>query len=169
MKVKEIYTGIGGGDQWPTMLIIHSMAEKIKLDKNLKLKNGKVIYKGIYEAHEWLQLLGLSCHFLLYPDGSFVKQRSTKKVCWHARGFNAHSVGIEVLLKGTWNYEEFIEEIKTDWVTDVQYRELVKMSKGIIKFFKIDKVKRHSDLSPERKKDPGIGFKWDWYIKQISV
>ena len=120
MNVIKRYTGIGGGIQTPDKLIIHGMAEIIQVDQSFKRK-GKIVEVGKYGAHEWLVLLGLSAHFLIEPNGEVIKQRSTKEICWHARGFNTGSVGIEVLVEGVWNYETFKEKIKKDWVTVPQY------------------------------------------------
>ena len=173
MVVEEKYTGIGGKKQEPVLVVIHSMGEYIDFSQGAKdwcIRNNhpnKDIPVGVYHAHDWLQLDGTSAHFLLKPDGTFIKQRSTKEVCWHARGFNTNSIGIEVLVKGTYNYGSFLEKIKEDWVTDAQYENLVEMTQGIIDFFHIYKVARHSDLSPERKKDPGEGFKWRWFLDQL--
>jgi N-acetyl-anhydromuramyl-L-alanine amidase AmpD len=164
MKVEESYTNIGGGNQSPHTIVIHAMAENIRLDSEYK-----GIEVGTYQAHDWLQKDGTSAHFLLKPDGSFIKQRSTKKICWHARGFNTGSIGIEVLVKGTYNYPEFIEKIKTDWVTNEQYSNLIEMCKGIVDFYNIEKIVRHSDLSPNRKHDPGSGFKWDWFKNEVYI
>lgn len=163
MKVIEDYTGIGGGKQTPTLLVIHAMGEYIKTDGSYK-----DIPAGVYSAHEWLQLDGTSAHFLLHPNGDFTKQRSTKEICWHAKGFNTNSIGIEVLVKGTYDYGTFLKQIKKDWVTSEQYTSLVNMSKGIITFFNINSIKRHSDLSPDRKQDPGLGFKWTWFLEQLN-
>ncbi len=173
MKVLEDYTYIGGGAQKPEMIVIHAMAENVRLRKDLEIKNSKgivirVIKAGVYPAHEWLKLLRLSCHFLEHPDGSFTKQRSTREICWHAKGYNTNSIGIEVLVKGTYDYDEFLKKIKTDWVTLIQYPELIKMCQGIIDFYGIKKVVRHSDLSPERKFDPGFGFKWEYFISKLT-
>ena len=164
MSVDELYTGIGGGDQDPNLLVIHSMGEYIVTDGSYK-----DIPAGTYHAHEWLQKDGTSAHFLLRPDGSFIKQRSTKKVCWHARGFNQDSVGIEVLVPGEYNYGTFLKAIKEDWVTNAQYASLIEMSQGIIDFFSIHKVARHSDLSPDRKFDPGAGFKWQYFLENLKL
>lgn len=166
MEVIKRYTGIGGGIHLPDTLVIHAMAETIQLDREIEVR-GKVIEVGNYSAHEWLVLLGLSCHFLLHPDGSFTKQRSTKEMCWHAKGFNDGSIGIEVLVSGSHNYDSFVEEIKTDYVTDAQFNSLVEMSNGIIEYFGIENIVRHSDLSPDRKVDPGNGFKWDEFKNKL--
>lgn len=163
----ELYTGIGGGQQEPKMLVIHTIAERIRIITPFEYK-GKTIKEGVYGAHTWLQMMGLSCHFLLYPDGSFVKQRSTKQICWHAKGFNNGSIGIEVLVEGTHTYESFLQRIKQDYVTQAQYNSLIEMSNGIIDYFSIEKVVRHSDISPGRKHDPGDGFKWEWFKQQLN-
>jgi N-acetyl-anhydromuramyl-L-alanine amidase AmpD len=176
VSVEEKYTSIGGGDQTPTMLVIHSMGEYIEFSKAAKdwcVKNdhkNKDLTVGTYHAHEWLQHDGTSAHFLLKPDGDFIKQRSTKKICWHAKGFNTNSVGIEVLVPGTYNYETFLEAIKKDWVSDIQYKSLIDMSQGIIDYFKIkkDRIVRHSDISPGRKFDPGVGFKWEYFLDSLK-
>lgn len=168
MNVIKRYTGIGGGIQVPDKLIFHCMAEIIKVNESFKNK-GKTIEAGEYSAHEWLQLLGLSAHFLIHPNGDVTKIRGTKEICWHAKGFNTNSVGIEVLVEGVWDYETFLERIKEDWVTDEQYETTIELSDDIIEYFDIpdDNILRHSDISPERKYDPGEGFKWDWFKDEL--
>jgi len=151
MNVIKRYSGIGGGIQTPDTLVIHAMSEYIN---------------GMY-ADEFLSSVGLSAHFLLKPNGEFIKLRKTTEVAWHAKGFNTNSIGIEVLVEGSHTYDTFLEKIKTDWVKPEQYKALIEMSNGIIEHYDIEKVVRHSDLSPERKKDPGDGFKWQYFKDQL--
>jgi len=151
MDVIKRYSGIGGGIQTPDTLVIHAMSEYIN---------------GMY-ADEFLSSVGLSAHFLLKPNGEFIKLRKTTEVAWHAKGFNPNSIGIEVLVEGSHTYDTFLEKIKTDWVKPEQYKALIEMSNGIIEHYDIEKVVRHSDLSPERKKDPGDGFKWQYFKDQL--
>ena len=151
MDVIKRYSGIGGGIQTPDTLVIHAMSEYIN---------------GMY-ADEFLSSVGLSAHFLLKPNGEFIKLRKTTEVAWHAKGFNTNSIGIEVLVEGSHTYDTFLEKIKTDWVKPEQYKALIEMSNGIIEHYDIEKVVRHSDLSPERKKDPGDGFKWQYFKDQL--
>jgi N-acetyl-anhydromuramyl-L-alanine amidase AmpD len=169
MNVVKRYTDIGGGLQTPDKLIIHCIAEFIEVDEPFEYK-GKLIEVGKYSAHEWLVMLGLSVHFLIEPNGDVIKQRSTKKICWHAKGFNTGSVGIEVLVEGVWNYETFKNRIKSYWVSQYQYDTLIELSDNIIEYFDIDHkdVLRHSDISPGRKVDPGYGFQWVWYKEQLT-
>ncbi len=144
------------------------MGEYIDLDKSIESRNG-IVKPGKYHAHEWLGLLGLSAHFLIEPNGDVIKQRKTTEVCWHARGFNTGSVGIELLVGGVWDYAKFKKRIKQDWVNIQQLDTLVELSNNIIEYFNIDHkdVLRHSDISPERKKDPGQGMNWDWFKEQL--
>jgi len=151
MNVIKRYSGIGGGIQTPDTLVIHAMSEYIN---------------GMY-ADEFLSSMGLSAHFLLKPNGEFIKLRKTTEVAWHAKGFNTNSIGIEVLVEGSHTYDTFLEKIKTDWVKPEQYKALIEMSNGIIEHYDIENVVRHSDLSPERKKDPGDGFKWQYFKDQL--
>lgn len=169
MNVIKRYTGIGGNIQTPDKLIIHCMAEFIEVDQPLNIRD-TAIPTGKYSAHEWLQMLGLSAHFLIEPNGDVIKQRGTKEICWHARGFNTGSVGIEVLVEGVWNYSTFKERIKEDWVTPEQYNTTIELSDDIIEYFDIDHkdVLRHSDISPGRKIDPGSGFRWDWFKSKLT-
>ena len=141
MNVIKRYSGIGGGIQTPDRLIIHSMSEYIN---------------GMY-ADEFLASVGLSAHFLLCPNGSFIKLRRTHEKAWHAKGHNTNTVGIEVLVEGEHTYDEFLEKIKTDWVKPEQMEALIEMSNGIIFHYDMEtkNVLRHSDIDPERKYDPG--------------
>lgn len=169
MNVIKRYTNIGGGTQTPSLLVIHAMAEHIRVDKGFEHKGG-VIHAGVYTAHEWLQKLGLSAHYLIEPNGDIIKQRSTKQMCWHAKNYNNGSVGIEVLVEGTHDYTSFVKVIKTDWVKAEQYQALVEISNDVVTWFDIDKVEnvvRHSDISPGRKVDPGEGFKWDYFKGEL--
>lgn len=153
MKVIKRYSGIGGGIQTPTKIVIHAMSEYIN---------------GMY-ADEFLQSVKLSAHFLLKPNGEFIKVRKTTEKAWHARDFNTDSVGVEVLVEGSHTYDTFLDKIKTDWVKPVQMEALIEMTNGIIEHYDIDKsqVFRHSDLSPERKKDPGSGFDWEYFKSKL--
>ena len=167
MKVIKRYTDIGGGIQTPTLLVIHAMGEYIRVTEPFKNRLGDTIDIGVYHAHEWLQMLGLSAHYLIEPNGDIIKQRSTKEMCWHAKGYNTGSVGIEVLVEGTWDYVSFKKRIKEDYVTSDQFEALVEKSNDIIEYFGIEDIKRHSDLSPDRKVDPGTGFDWEGFNNRL--
>ena len=127
------------------------------------LSEGSEIY-----ADELLKKIGLSAHFLLCPDGSFIKLRRTHEKAWHAKGHNTNTIGIEVLVEGLHTYETFLERIKEDWVKPEQMDALIEMTKGIMDYYEIppENVLRHSDIDPDRKKDPG-NLDWDLFKSRI--
>lgn len=153
MKVLKRYSGIGGGIHKPEKIVIHAMSEYIN---------------GMY-ADEFLKSVGLSAHFLLCPDGSFIKLRSTHSKAWHAKNHNTGAIGIEVLVEGSWTYDAFLERIEEDWVKESQMNSLIEMVNGIMEYYEIGKenVVRHSDIDPKRKYDPGSGFDWDYFKSKL--
>ncbi len=142
----------GGGVNLPKEVIIHAMAEYIEAGEE------------DFSAWQLLNSMGLSVHYLVTPTGVQIQCRDDDKIAWHARGHNINSIGIEVLVAGEHTYETFIERIKTPWVYGEQYTSLV----GLSKRFEGLSFKRHSDVSPGRKFDPGEGFQWETFLKDIS-
>ena len=72
---------------------------------------------------------------------------------------NKYSIGIEISNPGhEHGYRKFNEN---------QIKSLIKISKKIIKKYKINKknILGHSDIAPLRKKDPGEKFPWKFFIK----
>jgi N-acetyl-anhydromuramyl-L-alanine amidase AmpD len=157
VKVLKRYSGIGGGIQMPNRLIIHSMSEWFEID-------GKKMY-----ADEFLKSVKLSAHFLLCPNGDFIKLRKTHEIAYHAKGHNTNTIGIEVLVEGVHTYETFLSRIKEDWVTPVQMEELIGMSKGIMDYYdiSIENVLRHSDIDYPRKVDPG-NLDWEYFKSKLK-
>ena len=144
----------GSATNTPNRIVVHSMAEYIKDDVQ-------------YYATEWLNKLGLSAHALVTPDGIVIRTREDSQGAWHAKGFNLNSLGIEFLVKGVHNYQSFTDTIKTDWVTPEQYSAGLEQIKEWIGLHSIQKIERHSDLSPGRKVDPGQGFPWEQLLSEI--
>lgn len=139
----------------PKLVVIHAMGEMIDTD-------------GVdYHASEWLEKLGLSAHYLITPSGIQIKTREETQGAFHAKGFNTDSIGIEILVPGLHNYATFLQAIKTNYVTDRQYASLVSLCRNLNKKYDL-KWKRHSDLSPDRKFDPGDGFDWGKFLTDIS-
>ena len=98
--------------------------------------------------------------FIRYPDGSVLS-------AWHARGFNQHSLGVEVLVAGEYDYASFLARIKEDWTTPEQLAETVRLCRSWRDTWGIEQVDRHSDVDPDRKKDPGEGFPWSRFIERL--
>ncbi len=156
MKIIESPLEAGNRYNDPKMIVIHAMGEFL-LDPHP------------IHASDFLEKLGLSAHILVAPNGDVYVCREDSEGAYHARGYNTNSLGIEFLVQGHHNYGSFLEVIKGDYVTETQWESGVNVVKSWVDFFTIkeSKVVRHSDISPGRKVDPGSGFKWDKFLKEI--
>jgi len=106
----------------------------------------------------------VSAHYVVDEDGSIIQMVDEQYRAWHAgksswRGkekLNDFSIGIEIVNPGhRCGYRPFPE---------VQMRRLAELSAAIIKRHEIParNVVAHSDIAPERKKDPGELFDWQF-------
>ena len=104
----------------------------------------------------------VSCHYFIKNNGKTSVMVPDLYVAWHAgksrwknyKSLNKYSIGIEINNPGhDYNYKKFSKK---------QIQSLIKLSKILIKKYKIDSknVLGHSDIAPERKKDPGEKFPW---------
>jgi N-acetyl-anhydromuramyl-L-alanine amidase AmpD len=131
----------------PKGCIVHAMGEFIEAGEE------------DYFAKEFLDLIGLSAHYLVTPSGVIIQCRELHEIAYHAKGANSTNVGIEILVSGVHTYSTFTEAIKKPYMTTQQitaFDDLVKYleSKGISR----NNYQRHSTISPGRKVDPGDGF-----------
>lgn len=139
------------------LIVIHAMAEVLEMNPDLP-------------AAQFLDKMGLSAHCLIAPQGTVIRCREDDEGAYHAKGFNAHSVGVEILTPGTHTYVTWLDAIQGDWVSDEQYEAAIELVRGWMTKYNLttDNVKRHSDIDPARKKDPGNGFKWEWFLKKLN-
>tara|TARA_B100000963_G_scaffold356605_1_gene377009 strand:- start:110 stop:853 length:744 start_codon:yes stop_codon:yes gene_type:complete len=104
----------------------------------------------------------VSCHYLIDRKGEILRMVDDNKVAWHAGksrwknyvNLNRNSIGIELVNKGhKYGYEKF---------TNVQINKLIKLCLNLKKKYKIsnNNIVGHSDISPNRKQDPGEKFPW---------
>jgi len=140
----------------PTRIVVHAMGEYI-LDP-----------KPVY-APEFLDGYELSAHVLVCPNGDLIRCRDDLKGAWHARGSNGNRLGIEFLVEGEHTYATFLEALKTNYVTDAQWEAGLDVVKGWFDEHPIERIDRHSDLSPGRKVDPGEGFNWAEFLDDLEV
>ena len=155
--IKLAHSPYGFAHQVPRMIVVHAMGEYIDCGE-----------KGFLHAPDFLQDIGLSAHMLVAPDGTLYRCREDTEGAYHARGFNTDSLGIEVLVPGRHNYGSFLNALKTNYVSQAQYDALVLQCRYWMQMYGIDKVVRHSDLSPGRKVDPGDGFPWDDFLTGVK-
>ena len=109
----------------------------------------------------------VSCHYLIKKNGEIVKLVPDLYTAWHAgksswkgsKSLNQNSIGIEITNPGyEFGYKKFSKK---------QIFCLLKLSKFLIKKYRISykNILGHSDIAPERKKDPGEKFPWEYLSK----
>jgi len=143
--------------QEPELLVIHAIGQFIK------------IRKPAVAAIPFLNEVKLSAHLVIAVDGTRFQCRPFNKIAWHAKGYNKNSIGIEVEVEGDHDIGSFKKKIKEDWVGDAQYDELVLATKEILNDYPIKKVVRHSDIDPTRKTDPGTGFDFPRFLRDVGM
>ena len=109
----------------------------------------------------------VSSHYLIKNNGEVVMMVPDLYIAWHAgnsswknfKSLNNYSIGIEISNCGhDFNYKKFSKK---------QTQSILKLSRFLIKKYKIDirNVLGHSDIAPDRKKDPGEKFPWKYLAK----
>ena len=104
----------------------------------------------------------VSCNYLIKKNGDIISMVPDLYTAWHAgksswkncQSLNKSSIGIEITNPGhSHGYKQF---------SNFQIISLIKLSKFLIKKYKINlkNILGHSDIAPERKKDPGEKFPW---------
>ena len=114
----------------------------------------------------------VSCHYFIKKNGKIIIMVPEKYIAWHAgiskwksyNLLNKFSIGIEIQNCGHTNgYKKY--NLK-------QINSLIQLCKFLKKKYKINKknILGHSDVSYERKKDPGEKFPWFYLAKKkISI
>ena len=110
----------------------------------------------------------VSSHYLIKNNGEILTLVPDLYIAWHA-GFsywknfkflNKNSIGIEISNPGHDNkYNKYNKK---------QIRSVLKLTKFLIKKYKIKSkfILGHSDIAPDRKKDPGEKFPWKYLSKK---
>ena len=109
----------------------------------------------------------VSSHYLIQKNGNIIILVPDLYIAWHAgisfwkkyKSLNRNSIGIEISNQGhNFKYQKFSKK---------QINSIVRLSKFLIKKYKIrpNYILGHSDIAPERKKDPGEKFPWEYLSK----
>ena len=127
-------------------------------------------YTGMKNEKDAIQRLTnikskVSSHYFIKNNGEVINLVPELYVSWHAgisswqnyKSINKHSIGIEISNPGHDNkYKKFSKK---------QIHSILKLSKYLIKKYKIKFILGHSDIAPYRKKDPGEKFPWRYLSK----
>ena len=132
-------------------------------------------YTGMKKESEAIRKLTniqseVSSHYLIKNNGNIFTLVPDLYEAWHAgksswknyKSLNQNSIGIEVTNPGyEFGYKNFSKK---------QIFSLLKLSKFLIKKYKIssNNILGHSDIAPERKKDPGEKFPWK-YLSEKKI
>ena len=109
----------------------------------------------------------VSSHYLIKNNGEIITFVPDLYIAWHAgisfwKNFeflNKNSIGIEISNPGhNFDYKRFSKK---------QIKEILLLSKFLIKKYQIlpENILGHSDIAPNRKKDPGEKFPWEYLFK----
>ena len=110
----------------------------------------------------------VSCHYLIKKNGEIITMVPDLYIAWHVgksswgkyKSLNQNSIGIEITNPGhEFSYKKFSKK---------QIYSLLKLSKFLIKKYKINpkNILGHSDVAPNRKKDPGEKFPWKYFSQK---
>ena len=129
-------------------------------------------YTGMKKESETINRLTniqseVSSHYLIKNNGIILTLVPDLYEAWHAgksswknyKSLNQNSIGIEITNPGhKFGYKKFSKK---------QIFSLLKLSKFLMKKYKINNknILGHSDIAPERKKDPGEKFPWEYLSK----
>ncbi len=130
-------------------------------------------YTGMVSERKAIQRLTsksskVSCHYFIKRNGEIINMVPDKFIAWHAgiscwknhKNLNDKSIGIEIQNSGhSGKYERFsIKQIKSlSYITKILKKKYHIKSKNFL---------GHSDVAPNRKKDPGEKFPWEYLAKQ---
>jgi len=110
----------------------------------------------------------VSSHYLIKNSGEIVTLVPELYIAWHAgksswgrhKSLNKSSIGIEISNPGhQFKYKKFSKK---------QINSLLKLTRYLIGKYNIEprNILGHSDIAPERKKDPGEKFPWKFLAKK---
>jgi len=145
--------------------------------KGSNIKYIIVHYTGMRKESDALKRLTkiqseVSSHYFIKNNGKLLLLVPELYIAWHAgksswknkKFLNKSSIGIEISNPGHGNgYKKFSKK---------QIQILIKLLKHLINKYKINpkNILGHSDIAPERKKDPGEKFPWKTLArKKVSI
>lgn len=158
MNIIDYPLSKGALAQSPNRVIVHAMAEYL-------------FHEGKWRhATEFLEMIGLSAHILISPNGDIYKCRDNTQGAYHAKGHNEDTLGVEWLVEGEHSYESFLAAIQKPYLTDIQFNNGCEyIRKEWVKGLALLHHLKHSRVDPKRKFDPGDGFPWIEYLTEIGL
>ena len=151
----------------------YSINFDLKKREKKKIKFIIIHYTGMKKEKDAIKRLcdyksKVSCHYFIKGNGNMLNLVPELYTSWHAgksywkkfNSLNKYSIGIELNNPGhDHGYKKFSSK---------QISSLIKLLKYLTKKYRIKKqnILGHSDIAPNRKKDPGENFPWDKLSKK---
>ena len=161
---------------WPKLTKNYSPNFNLPKRSKKKIKFIIIHYTGMKKESVAIKKLcnentNVSAHYFIKKNGEIINLVPDLYEAWHAgksnwkrlTSLNKNSIGIEIQNQGhEYKYEKF--SVK-------QINSIKMLLKVLIKSYKINPadVLGHSDIAPERKKDPGEKFPWRELAKDKLV
>ena len=150
------------------LIVIHCISLPPKIYGNSYIEDFfcNKLNSNDHEYFEEIKDLKVSSHILIKRNGEIIQFVPFNKKAWHAgssiykdeENCNEFSIGIE------------LEGHHTEKYTKHQYKSLQEVSQALINNYKDlnkDNIVGHSDISPDRKQDPGKYFEWNDYLEGL--
>ena len=155
-------------DEDISLLVIHSISlppKKYNTDHIERFFLNELDFTS-HNFYKNIEGMKVSAHVLIKRNGEVIQFVPFNKRAWHAgvssykgkNDCNNFSIGIE------------LEGSEDDIFEDIQYEQLSLITSLLITEYDLitkDNIKRHSDIAPERKTDPGVLFDWDRYLTNV--
>ena len=145
----------------------------VKKRKKKQIKFIVFHYTGMKKENDAIKRLTnpkskVSSHYFIKNNGEILTLVPDLYIAWHSGiskwkkfiSLNKYSIGIEISNPGhNNNYKKY---------SNKQINSIIKLSKFLIKKYKIkpEFILGHSDIAPQRKKDPGEKFPWKYLAKK---
>jgi len=118
---------------------------------------------SVHPYFEQIRGMEVSTHFFIRRSGELIQFVPCMHRAWHAgrstwkgrERCNDFSIGIE--LEGTDDAA----------FSGSQYEQLAQLTRELQRAYPIQDIVGHSDIAPDRKTDPGVGFDWGRYRSMI--
>ena len=152
---------------WPKITLNYSPNFNVKKRSYKSIKYIIIHYTGMKKEFFAINRLcniksKVSAHFFIKKNGSMLNLVPPLYEAWHAgrsnwknlKSLNKYSIGIEIQNTG---HDNNCENFSKNQITSTK-----KLLKYLIREYKINpkNVLGHSDIAPDRKKDPGEKFPW---------
>jgi len=150
MKIANIPSPYGNAHNNPKKIVWHAISEIID------------DHGTFYYALDYLTHLGISAHRFVTPSGVIIKCREDYQGAYHAKGHNKNSLGVEVMVPGCNPYPDFLKVMRKPYMTHIQKVATYELLQFWCREHGLTRsdIYRHSELSPDRKFDPGTGVNW---------